>query len=146
MFQLRALAICIFSHNGKILVGEGADRVKNEIFYRPLGGSIEFGEYSQDTIHRELMEELGTAVKDLRYLGTLENIFTWEGKQGHEIVLVYDGKFIDESLYAERVLEGDELGWPFKAYWKSLDEFGEGKPPLYPSGLLEMLKAHQQRW
>jgi 8-oxo-dGTP pyrophosphatase MutT (NUDIX family) len=138
MPTLRAIAICLFRHNGRILVGEGVDHVKNEVFYRPLGGSIEFGEYSKETIHREIMEEIGTTVKDLNYLGLLENIFTYEGHKGHEIVLVYDGSFIDETLYKEEVIEGDELGWPFRAYWKKLSEFGPDKP-LYPDGLLEML-------
>jgi hypothetical protein len=40
----RPIVICVFSHNGKILVCEGNDTVKNEIFYRPAGGMIEFQE------------------------------------------------------------------------------------------------------
>ena len=91
MPHIRALAICIFSHNGKILVFEGHDPLKDEIFYRPLGGGIEFGEHSEETVHRELMEEISAEVKDLVYLGTLENIYVFDGEPGHEIVQVYDG-------------------------------------------------------
>jgi 8-oxo-dGTP pyrophosphatase MutT (NUDIX family) len=138
MPTIRTIAICLFRHNDRILVGEGVDHAKDQIFYRPLGGSIEFGEHSKETIQREIMEEIGTAVKDLHYLGMIENIFTYEGHKGHEIVLIYDGSFIDETLYDEEVIDGDELGWPFRAYWMSLSEFGPDKP-LYPTGLLEML-------
>ena len=69
----------------------------------------------------------------------LENIFTYEGMRGHEIALVYDGHLADKSLYKKDVIIGDELGMPFTAIWKRLDEFGPGKPPIYPDGLLELI-------
>jgi 8-oxo-dGTP pyrophosphatase MutT (NUDIX family) len=141
MPHIRPLAICVFRHGDKILVFEGFDPVKNETFYRPLGGGIDFGEYSAETIHRELMEELGAEVKGLVYLGTLENIFTFNGEPGHEIVQVYDGALVASGLYEQTVISGHEpeLNLPFEAMWKSLDEFGTGKSILYPDGLLELL-------
>jgi len=141
MSYIRPLAICIFSHNNKILVAEGHDPAKGETFYRPLGGGIEFGEHSTETIHRELMEEIGAEVKDLVYLGTLENIFIFNGTPGHEIVQVYDGALIESGLYEQVVISGHEAGvnLPLKVVWKSLDEFGPSKSILYPDGLLELL-------
>src|SRR5512144_1089515 len=115
--RVRAIAICVFYHAGRILVAEGFDEAKNQKFYRPLGGTIEFGEYSAETVRRELMEEIQAEVTDLRYLGTLENIFTFDGKNGHEIVLVYDGKLADRALYAKKVLRGNEFGESFEAMW-----------------------------
>jgi len=50
---IRALAICVFSNGNKILVSEGFDSIKQQLFYRPLGGTIEFGEHSSETIRRE---------------------------------------------------------------------------------------------
>jgi 8-oxo-dGTP pyrophosphatase MutT (NUDIX family) len=143
MPQIRPIAICIFRHHGKILVFEGYDPQNNETFYRPLGGGIEFGERSTDTVCRELREELGAEVRDLVYLGTLENIFTFDGKSGHEIVQVYDGVLTESGLYGQAVILGHEAGVeePFRAMWKSLDEFGPGKSILYPDGLLEMLSG-----
>jgi len=143
MSQIRALAICIFSHNDKILVFEGYDPLKDEIFYRPLGGGVEFGERSEDTVHREMMEEIGVEVTDLVYLGALENIFVFNGEPGHEIVQVYDGNLKASGLYKQAEIQGNEAGAveeEFIAMWKSLDDFGPGKSPLYPDGLLEMLK------
>src|ERR687887_1952825 len=99
--RIRPLAICVFSHNGCILVAEGYDSVKDEYFYRPLGGGIEFGEPSVETICRELREELNVEVdkKSLKYLGAVENLFTFNGTPGHEIILIYDGAFKEPSLY-----------------------------------------------
>ena len=139
--RIRPLAICVFSNNDRILVAEGYDAVKEQTFYRPLGGAIEFGERSEEAIHRELMEEIGADVSDLKYLGTLENIFVFDGKPGHEIVLVYDGVLKESGLYEQAVIEGKEadVNESFKGVWKGLDEFGEGKSILYPEGLLELL-------
>lgn len=142
MSHIRPLAICLFSHNGKILVSEEHDPSKGETFYRPLGGGIEFGEHSTDTIRRELMEEIGAHVRDLVYLGTLENIFTFNGIPGHEIVQVYDGALVEFGLYEQAVISGHEAGvnQSMKVVWKGLDEFGPDKSILYPEGLLELLR------
>ena len=142
MNQIRPLAICLFSNKNRILVAEGYDPIKGETFYRPLGGGIEFGERSEETICRELMEEIGVELKQdtLKYLGAVENIFTFNGIPGHEIVLVYDGALEDSRLYDQAVIIGKEAnGEEIRAMWKNLDEFGVGKFILYPDGLLEML-------
>lgn len=81
--KVRPLAICVFRRGDSILVAEGHDRVKRQTFYRPLGGRIEFGERAAETVARELREEIQQEVRDLRYLGTLENIFTYEGQPGN---------------------------------------------------------------
>jgi 8-oxo-dGTP pyrophosphatase MutT (NUDIX family) len=138
--RVRAIAICVFCNGDRLLVAEGFDEVKNQKFYRPLGGTIEFGEYSAETVRRELMEEIQAEVTDLEYLGTLENIFTFNGHNGHEIVFIYDGKFTDQGLYTQEVLRGDEAGVGFKAIWINLHEVGPGSPPLYPTGLAELLR------
>ncbi len=144
MRQIRPIAICVFLKNNKILVSEGYDPVKNEYFYRPLGGGIEFGESSKGTICRELMEEINVEVDEatLTYLGTIENIFTFNGNQGHEIVMIYDGVLKDSETYEQTLLLGKEAtGEEVRALWKNLDEFSDGKSILYPTGLMEILVA-----
>ena len=143
MNQIRPLAICIFRNQNRILVAEGYDPIKGETFYRPLGGGIEFGERSEETICRELMEEIGVELKQdtLQYLGVVENIFIFNGIPGHEIVLIYDGVLQDSRLYNRAVILGKEAnGEEIRAMWKHLDEFGVGKSILYPEGLKEMLE------
>lgn len=142
MNRIRPIAICVFRHNDSILVAEGYDPVKKQPFYRPLGGGIEFGEYSEQTIRRELLEEIGAEVTDLKYLGTLENVYVFNGTPGHEIVQIYDGVLKDPELYEKVEMIGQEMDIDasFRAVWKPIDEFGGGKSTLYPTGLLALLK------
>jgi len=42
-------------------------------------------------------------------LFTLENIFTFNGEVGHEIVMVFDGRLVDEAYYAQEIM----------AHWES---------------------------
>jgi 8-oxo-dGTP pyrophosphatase MutT (NUDIX family) len=140
---IRPIAICVFRHNGRILAAEGYDPLKGQTFYRPLGGAIEFGEHSAATIVRELTEELGAAVVDLRFLGAIENVFTYDGQTGHEIVMVYDGAFADPLLYEQPFIDGvEDDGLSFRAAWVNLTDCADpGAPPVYPTGLLELLVA-----
>ncbi|MBI1855207.1 MAG: NUDIX hydrolase [Chloroflexi bacterium] len=137
--KIRPLALCVFLYQNKILVAEGHDPEKNQTFYRPLGGGIEFGERSDETVRREIMEELNAEVSDLKYLGTFENIFVFNGQPGHEIIQIYDGRLVNSGLYEQAEMFGHEAGaGEFKVVWKRLDEFNQ-HAPLYPDGLLELL-------
>jgi 8-oxo-dGTP pyrophosphatase MutT (NUDIX family) len=143
---IRAIAICVFRDGDRVLLGEGYDTSKKQAFYRPLGGTIEFGERSIETVARELREEIGAEVVNLRYLGTNENIFTYEGNTGHEIVRIYEGDLADRSFYEVDSIDGheDTPDGPlaFKAVWMPIAHFVEGLSPLYPDGLLELLGEH----
>jgi 8-oxo-dGTP pyrophosphatase MutT (NUDIX family) len=138
--KVRAIAICAIRSGDKLFVFEGRDSVKGETFYRPLGGTIEFGEYSAQTVMRELYEEIDAEITNLLYLGALENIFTHEDMPWHEIIMVYQGDFADTAMYNREVVMGrEDDGGQFKALWMPVEEFSSGKYPLYPTGLLELL-------
>lgn len=107
--RLRPIALAIIRNGDRILVFEGYDPSKRERFFRPLGGGIEFGEYGRDALLREIREELGADIGEPRFLGALENIFTYDGRPGHEIVLVYETAFTDPSWYERESLEGVRL-------------------------------------
>jgi len=136
---IRVIAICLFQHDGSILVSEGIDSVKNERFARPLGGGIEPGESSRDAIVREIREETGQEITNLRLLGVLENLFTYEGKSCHEIVFVYDGSFADATIPSRGEIPMVEEGWRGTARWRPLDSFGE-QCQLVPEGMFHLLR------
>ncbi|MGZ8377882.1 MAG: NUDIX hydrolase [Gemmatirosa sp.] len=137
---VRPKAVCVCSRDDRILVNAALDAVKGEQYYGPLGGGIEFGERAADAVARELREEIGVAITDVRLLGVLENLFTYEGTASHEIVFVFDARLADASLYAHASLVGEESnGQAFVARWMPLATFAPGGPPLHPDGLYELL-------
>lgn len=139
---VRPIAVCVVRRDDSILVFEGHDSVKDETFYRPLGGSIEFGESAFEAVVREFREEIGADLVDLRYVGLIENIFTYNGYPGHEIVLVYEGDLAKRALYEMQETTGvEDAGDRFKVMWKRITDFDPGKAPLYPEGLTELLSG-----
>ena len=140
---IRPIAICVFRQGAQILVGEGYDPIKGTRYHRPVGGSLQFGETSREAVVRELDEELGFELSDLRLLGVLENIFTCEGRDAHEIVFVYEARFADESLYERPLLRGyEECAGAYAAVWRDPDE---DLPALHPAGLRELLRETDVR-
>ena len=103
--KIRAIVLGIFLHEDRLLVFRGEDPARDVVFYRPLGGGIEFGEHSRDAFIREMREELGAEITDIRYLGLIEGIFTHRGKRGHEIALLYAARFVDPTIYHARDLD-----------------------------------------
>src|SRR5690606_2713562 len=97
--NIRNIVICLIQRGDQIFVAEGRDEVKNETFYRPLGGGIEFGELAEVAAIREFKEEMGTDIEVLSYLHTFENIFTFNGSRGHQIVMLLEARFKDMSIY-----------------------------------------------
>ena len=138
--HIRPIAICAFRKGDRILVVEGHDSSTNVSFFRPLGGGIKFGETSEMALVREIREEIGAGVSNLQYIGTLENIFTFDGAKHHEIVQVYDGQFADAKLYsATHIVGAESTGAPMRILWRSIESFSS-QSPLYPDGLLELLR------
>ena len=56
--EIRPIVLGLAIKNNKILVSEGYDKVKDETFYRCLGGGIEFLEKSEEALKREFMKKL----------------------------------------------------------------------------------------
>ena len=136
---IRVIAICVFRIAERILVFEAFDSVKETPFYRPLGGGVEPGETTQEAIAREIGEELGQEITDLVLLGVIENLFTVEQRVGHEIVFVYDGRFVDETIYAQEYLTVvEDNGEVLRARWRQLSFF-DAYHRLVPPELFEVL-------
>lgn len=137
--KIRPISICVFQHQGRILVVEKVDSHRGDRFARPAGGGIDFGETSAEAIVREIDEEFGAEVEQVKLLGVLESIFTCDREAGHEIVFVYDASFCDRSLYEQPQIQGREGADEFVAVWRSLQELREAGTRLVPEALIELL-------
>lgn len=139
--RIRPLVICILRKADRILVEHGFDSVKDQHFFRPPGGAIEFGETAAEALGREFREELGAELSGACIISVLENIFVYEGKPGHEIVFVFEASFANRAFYDRDELVINEPGVVGVASWKSLEEMRASGHPLYPDGLSDLLRS-----
>jgi len=136
---IRPLALCIIRNGDRILVMDGYDSKKDEVFYRILGGGVEFGETSEDALRREFQEELGTDLENVKFLKVRENIFTFDGKKGHEIVFIFEGDLVNKDLYSQDNLPILDSKGGHKASWQEISDFKESKSILYPDNIIEFI-------
>lgn len=134
---IRPIVLGLAIKNNKLLVSECYDKVKNQTFYRCLGGGIEFLETSTDALKREFLEEININIEIKKFLGIAENIFTFQGKDGHEIVFFYQIDIPDE-LYQDKYIQ-DEDGEMGEAIWVDINEFKNGEKILYPKEIFKYL-------
>ena len=136
---VKAMAVIRRLRDGALLVSEHADPARSP-FQRPLGGHIELGEFAEHALRRELLEEIGQSLSDVRLLGVLENIFQWDGSAAHEIVFVFSASFQNDSAYEiteQRILDhADDNGTVVR--WRDADAVS---PPLYPAGVSDLIQA-----
>ncbi len=133
MSQIRVKAMCIIEHDGKLLVSRYWDEVKQEYFYRLLGGSMEFGETAEETIRREIKEEINSDLLNLRFLQMVENMFTFEGKPGHEVIFLYTGEISRTELFHKSTFVITEGYTEVEGMWVLIQEAISGPVPLYPA-------------
>jgi ADP-ribose pyrophosphatase YjhB (NUDIX family) len=139
--SIRPITLAVIRRGDALLVFEGRDDVKDETFYRPLGGGVEFGEPSEVALKREFREELDADLVVKERIGVLENVYTWRGRRGHEIAFLYAAEFADASFYARdemKILDDDAT-----ARWVDVADFRDGSKILYPAGLIGLLSPDQ---
>lgn len=123
--QPRANTLGILFNENSILLEEqeGKHSRGTGIFYRPIGGTIEFGERSSVALKREYKEELGVDINIKQYITCVENIFQIDDKIGHEITQLYEIQFVDNILYNKTQYEVVELNKHTVAKWISINKY-----------------------
>jgi undecaprenyl diphosphate synthase len=138
--NIRFVVFGIFAYNHKFLLYKEIDEVNNEEFYRPVGGGVDFQESSEDALSREIYEEIGEKVTNIRELGVLENVFNFRGVDQHQIYKGFFAEFENPEVYATEKIYGTELdGTKFTAEWMDLETLLDEKTVVYPRGLKEIL-------
>ncbi|MCB9161771.1 MAG: NUDIX domain-containing protein [Caldilineaceae bacterium] len=137
--HIRVIAIGIFTRGTELLVFQGYDKVKGSFYYRPLGGGVEPGERAADALRREIREELGEEITEIRLLDVVENLFTVDGRAGHEIAFVYHARFVDPAVYTqETLIAHEDNGDRLTVIWRGLDSF-DAQHRLVPPELFEVV-------
>lgn len=137
-YKLNVRAAGVIIHNNKVLVHRD---IKSDN-YALVGGRIEIGENSVDTIKREIKEELGKDVEITGYISTIENFFEMKNKKYHEIMFVHKIEFADEKdKTIECNLENIEGKDYLKYEWLELDKIENYS--LRPKAIREVLKGNK---
>jgi 8-oxo-dGTP pyrophosphatase MutT (NUDIX family) len=130
--EIRVVVLGIIRDGDRIFVSKGYDPVKETTFYRAMGGGVDFGETSLIALEREFQEEIQAELKNIRYIGCLENIFTFNGKPGHEILQLYECDFVDPKFYELETIDFSEGKRQKTAVWVNISSFKSGEYRLVP--------------
>jgi thiaminase/transcriptional activator TenA len=137
---VRPLVAAVIRADDRILVWDDFDPATGELVAVPLAGGIEFAESGAEAIARELDEEIGATATRMDYLGTIEEIYDWDGQKRHELYLCYDVNLAERAFYeADEVPVVEPDGTGYVARWRPLDEF-RTSARLVPGGLLDLIE------
>ncbi|MEM9425923.1 MAG: NUDIX domain-containing protein [Pseudomonadota bacterium] len=139
--QIRAKALGLPFRGGRTLVAAVCTDDGSVTGWRPLGGTVEFGESAETTVVRELAEELGAEAKISRHLGTFENIYTHQGQTGHEIIFAFEVALIDPGHAVADDFIVEDGSQRFRAAWIPIHDFVTGSKVLLPHNLLPLVPA-----
>ena len=132
--EIRPIVLGIVKKGNKLLVNKGYDKVTNKEFYRCIGGGIEFLENSKDALKREFKEELNIDIEVGGFLGIAENIFTFNGKNAHELILFYNVFIKDEDYKEKYIIDGE-----VNAMWIDINKFQNKELIIYPEQIFRYL-------
>lgn len=135
-YKLNIRAAGVIIHNNKIL----AHRNLNKEHYCIPGGRVEIGENSEETVKREIQEELGKQIEITGYVATIENFFEMDESKYHEIYFLHEIEFTNEEDKKINYTMHNEEGKEYLQYeWLDLDRIEEYN--ILPNCLKKVLKS-----
>lgn len=139
--DVRPVALGVPTRGEEVLLAEHRDPAADETFYRPVGGGVEFGEYSEEAVVREFREELDATITDARLLDTFEDVFAFDGETGHEIWFCYAVELAEEWPYETDSFVGrePEFDEEFPVRWLPVADLEADDVVVYPESLPELL-------
>lgn len=136
---VRVKVFGVIRRGSQLLLSFAIDPDTGGRYGRLLGGGIEPGERAADALRREFQEEIGAELTNLRRLGVVENIFTWQGRLHHEVIFVFAADFADGALYGCDSFVVNEAGCDGPALWVDLQRVLTGDVTVYPAEVLALL-------
>jgi len=144
--RIRIKALAWIEDKGFLFVVKMHDIVKGDDYYRPVGGSVEFGEHAHEAVNREVQEELKTEIALLAPPFVVENLFSCDGKAGHEIDFLFPARFTDIRFYEHKIYDLVEAnGDTADALWIPITDCITGKLRLVPEELNQWYSQKTKR-
>ncbi|MDJ0733293.1 MAG: NUDIX domain-containing protein [Nostocaceae cyanobacterium] len=137
--EIRLITLGLIRDGERTFLSQGYDPVKQETFYRAMGGGVEFGETSFVALQREFQEEIQAELTNISYLDCLENIYTYNGEPGHEIIQLYECDFVDAKFYQLESLIFNEGKRQKTALWVEISRLKSGELRLVPEQFFDYL-------
>ena len=139
-FHYRVAGVCI--HEGCVLL----HRADRDDYWALPGGRCELGESSDETLRREMQEELSVTVTVGRLLWVVENFFTLVGTAYHELALLYaidlpeDHAFLDTTQRHYGIEDQSTNGKPYTLIYEWVPIASLPNVILHPSFLRTALQ------
>jgi len=128
MAQIELIARAVIQRGDEILL---ANKIGEPNTFLP-GGHVDYGEYTDKALRRELREELGVDAKIIEFMGTQEYQFREEnGREHHEINFIYRAETSEPIQSKESHLE---------FLWCPVEKITE--KTLLPEALPELIKEY----
>ena len=130
-FNYRIVGVAV--HEDSVLL----HRAEYEAFWTFPGGRAEFGETADETLRREMREELGLEVEVVRLLWFVENFFSYDGKRYHEIALYFLMRLPEacDLLQHKGPFHSEDAGTPLIFQWFQRSPQTLSNLPLLPAFL-----------
>ncbi len=123
----------IFNDKNQVLLQD--EREDIGIYYLP-GGRIAFGETSEQSLLREIEEELFVAPESYELAAVIENYFTYDGDKFHENGMYYRVTLPEGLALPDKCAEGNKIVFE----WVDIDKLPEIdlKPSLFKTRMKEL--------
>ena len=136
---VRAKAVAVIRRRHEVLLSFAIDPDSGARYGRFLGGGIEPGEQPEQTVRRELLEEIGVEIRPMASVGVVDNRFTFDGRTHRETIVVCTADFVDVADYARPAFSVNEAVCDGPAEWVPLERIVRGAIVVYPPELATLL-------
>ena len=135
-FNSRASILIFNSLNNKFLVQK---RIGDLVWALP-GGKVQIMEKTKDTIKREIKEEIGLDLIDIKMLSVSENFFTLKNEDIHQYIFTYSGKLVDKCYEKKEEFESIEKGKNVVYRWVDVENIDDYE--IRPDNVKDIIKGY----